>query len=421
MVDLPRYVKARMKPSGRVFFHYERYRSTPREWPRLALPFGPQDAEFWRRCAQYAELDAARDGESWAWAWIPASGRRYALPDPRAEGGIEGFWRALDAAGERERFGDAVERRTFSALVEAYKAHTAYLGLADLTKRDYDRHLRMIAEFWGDDPVESLTTVDAQKAVDSFQGTPAVARYFRAVLSRLVGFGIPRGFSTFNVVEATEKVEHEVDPHEPWTDWAFETFFEHARIGLHLPVYTALYTGQRSVDVLPMPRPAVGSNAIELIARKTGKSVYVPIHSEYREILSRTHVEHPALHLREDGEPWTLAGYRTAWQREISCRTSKGGVAAVSPEKAAGMARLKEAGFVFHGLRKNAVNMLLEAGCTEAEVSAIVEMSEQMVRHYSRDVNKRRLARSAMRKLEEGWAETRMNLFGSSSRTHGNA
>ncbi|MCJ2073234.1 DUF2312 domain-containing protein [Methylobacterium sp. J-030] len=68
--------------------------------------------------------------------------------------------------------------------------------------------------------------------------------------------------------------------------------------------------------------------------------------------------------------------------------------------------------FVFHGLRKNAVTMLLEAGNTEAEVSAIVEMSEQMVRHYSRDVNKRRLAINGMRKLEECWKETRANLFG---------
>ena len=68
--------------------------------------------------------------------------------------------------------------------------------------------------------------------------------------------------------------------------------------------------------------------------------------------------------------------------------------------------------FVFHGLRKNAVNMLLEAGNTEAEVLAIVEMSEQMVCHYSRDVNKRRFAVNGMRKLEECWMETRANLFG---------
>lgn len=118
------------------------------------------------------------------------------------------------------------------------------------------------------------------------------------------------------------------------------------------------------------------------------------------------------------GSAWTLAGYRTAWQRATSSRTSKGGAAAVSVEKAAGTARLKAAGFVFHFVRRNAVNMLPEAGCTEAEVSAIVETSEQTVRHGSRDVNKRRLARSAMRKLQEGRAETRRNLFGSSARTH---
>ena len=40
-------------------------------------------------------------------------------------------------------------------------------------------------------------------------------------------------------------------------------------------------------------------------------------------------------------EPWTLAAYRTAWQRGISSRTSTGAVAEVSPEKAAGMARLR--------------------------------------------------------------------------------
>src|SRR4051812_9996614 len=58
-------------------------------------------------------------------------------------------------------------------------------------RRDYDRYLRLISEFWGDDSVAALTTVDAQKAIDSFQTTPAVARYFRAVLSRIVAFGIP--------------------------------------------------------------------------------------------------------------------------------------------------------------------------------------------------------------------------------------
>ena len=39
-------------------------------------------------------------------------------------------------------------------------------------------------------------------------------------------------------------------------------------------------------------------------------------------------------------------------------------------------------------------------------------MSEAMVRHYSKDVNKRRLAVSGMKKLEAAWKETRPRLVG---------
>jgi hypothetical protein len=69
--------------------------------------------------------------------------------------------------------------------------------------------------------------------------------------------------------------------------------------------------------------------------------------------------------------------------------------------------RFRDERTVFHGLRKNAVIMLLEAGCTETQVGAIVNMSEQMVRHYGRDVRVRELARQRMRLLENRWAELR--------------
>ncbi len=347
----------------------------------------------------------------WVWAWTSSSGRSYPLPLPRGDGGPAAFWAAVDDAEARDHTDDGQSRKTFDALIEAYQRHPAYGKLADLTKRDYDRHLKAISGMWGAEPVAELTAVDAQKAIDLRSATPSGARHFRAVLSKLLSFGAARGFCAADVARVTEKVE----PHKPWSDRALEAFFEHARPGLHLPVYAALYTGQRSVDVLPMVRPAPGANAIELVARKTGAEVFVPIHSEYREILTRTHIDHSALHLREDGHAWTRAAYWTAWQREITSKTSKGAPAQVSREKAVAMKTLRDGAFVFHGLRKNAVNMPLEACNPEAEVSAIVRMSEQMVRHYSRDVNKRRLAINGMRKLEECWKETRANLFGPGS------
>ena len=77
------------------------------------------------------------------------------------------------------------------------------------------------------------------------------------------------------------------------------------------------------------------------------------------------------------------------------------------------MKPLKDAGLVFHGLRKSAVVFLLEAGCTDAEVSAITGQSRQMVEHYARQVNQRKLAASAILKWEaagSGRTETEQNL-----------
>ena len=79
------------------------------------------------------------------------------------------------------------------------------------------------------------------------------------------------------------------------------------------------------------------------------------------------------------------------------------------------MKRLQEHRIVFHGLRKNAVNMLLEVGCTEDEVGAIVGMPAAMVRHYAKEVRRHHLAINAMRMLETGWAEIRKNVLGSAA------
>jgi biotin operon repressor len=51
-------------------------------------------------------------------------------------------------------------------------------------------------------------------------------------------------------------------------------------------------------------------------------------------------------------------------------------------------------------LRKSAVVFLLEAGCTDAEVSAITGQSRQMVEHYGRQLNQKKLAASAVLKWE---------------------
>lgn len=53
-----------------------------------------------------------------------------------------------------------------------------------------------------------------------------------------------------------------------------------------------------------------------------------------------------------------------------------------------------------HGLRKNAVNAMLECDCTRDQVAAITGQSDKVISHYAKRVNQGKLAKAAIYKLE---------------------
>lgn len=63
---------------------------------------------------------------------------------------------------------------------------------------------------------------------------------------------------------------------------------------------------------------------------------------------------------------------------------------------AAAYVGMTSAHVVTHGLRKNAVNALLEAGCSTAETAAISGQSLGMVEHYARARNQQALGTAAV-------------------------
>jgi hypothetical protein len=76
------------------------------------------------------------------------------------------------------------------------------------------------------------------------------------------------------------------------------------------------------------------------------------------------------------------------------------------------MSALRERRLVFHGLRKSAVVFLLEAGCSDAETEAITGQSRDMVEHYAKQVNQKRLAAAAILKWEATEAARTQNAEG---------
>ncbi len=86
---------------------------------------------------------------------------------------------------------------------------------------------------------------------------------------------------------------------------------------------------------------------------------------------------------KTNGKPWSIDGFRHL----IGDTLTEMGFDDYTP----------------HGLRKNAVGELLEAGCTVAETAAITGQSFQVVEHYAKDVRQAMLADEAINK----WWENR--------------
>ncbi len=388
-VALPKHVhrvtKRNKRGSVTVYTFYTKFRNTADAWPSIALP-EPLEPTFTPRLAICEAMERDKVG-------FILDGKR--LPHHKDSE----FWPAAEKAFEAllKRGREGV--RDFKSLVEAFQdeGNPHWTSLSASTQRGYRASGKMIIEHVGHELPSDMTTVDAQEMIDGLGDTPATANQFRAFLSRLMSWGIPRGYCTTNPIEHTEKIPG-TEPWVPWPNWAFELLFEHAPFHLQMIAMSAFFTGQRQGDVLAMVKPKAGENTIAVRAQKTKKTVWIPIHSAYRQWIDRVpandsvmlHAGARATHYK------TADGFRTEWQKLMEREAFK---------------PFRENRIVFHGLRKNAVINLLEVGCTENQVGAICNMSAQMVQHYGREVALRSLARDAMKLMEARWKEIEPEAF----------
>lgn len=123
---------------------------------------------------------------------------------------------------------------------------------------------------------------------------------------------------------------------------------------------------------------------IGVVQQKTGKELWVPLHTELRgelEIWNNS----PYV-LTPKGEPYTPERFRAAWTRLMNSTPA---------------GRIRHEGFTFHGLRASSCEKLREVGCNDAEIGSITGMSPAMIRRYLRFSDQKRLAKAAQRRLEQ--------------------
>jgi integrase len=341
-VKLPPHVHA-VKARGNQYFYFQRYRGTEREETRVKLPGVPFE----------------RDGM------------------PVAE-----WWRAYrELAGETEQ---GPKRGTFSALIVAYKESPEWRELSDNTRSQRERHLSKIDAAWGELAVSGLEAKHVLQLRDRHAATPGEANNIVRALSSLMSWSIPRGWRTYNPCTKVRMLRTG-EGYVPWTWEEIEKFRAEARTDLWMAAALALYSGQRQADVLGMLWSDIQDGLISVTQNKTGKKLWIPMHVNLRALLAE--IPRVSVHVLTSSRdtPWTIHGFKASWGTELNRDAFK---------------EFRKRKLVFHGLRKSAVVFLLEAGCTDAEVSAITGQSRGMVAHYARQVNQKKLAAAAVLKWQ---------------------
>jgi integrase len=333
---------------GKEYFYYQPFRGTTRAAKRIALPGAPISADgtpnaaWWQRYQELANCTPP----------APGSG-------------------------------------TVAALIAEYRESPEWRQLSVATRRDYLRHLADFERVWGALNVAGIEPRHVLALRDTRTATPAAANALLRTLSAMISWGVPRGYRSDNPCRHVRKLKVG-EGYAPWSWEHIRHFEEHVSTPeLWWAAALALYSGQRQADDLTMQWNDVAQGLVQVTQEKTGKKLWITMHKELRQILAAIPRRSTSILTSTRGTPWTGDGFRASWGKEM---------------KRPCMKPLKDAGLVFHGLRKSAVVFLLEAGCTDAEVSAITGQSRQMVEHYARQVNQRRLAASAVLKWEASGA-----------------
>ena len=295
------------------------------------------------------------------------------LPDPK-DIAFGGKYAAAKAARTKRQ---APKAMTIARLIDLYQRSTEYNRLAPATRSLYDTYLRELDKLAGDAPAPLFEPQDVRTVLDRMGNRVGAANVMLRLIGGLFAWGRGRGHVTCKPTEGIS--EQELAEHEPWPDDIIQAALTSDNQKVRLATHLLLYTGQRIGDVMRMRWGDIRGNRLFVTQQKTGKSLTLPLHSALRDELASTQRKGLTILCRQDGGAMSAQTVRIALK-----------------------AHCQQFGreLVPHGLRKNAVIALLEAGCTVAEVASITGQSFRMVEHYAKQWNQPTLASAAILKWE---------------------
>jgi len=317
---------------------------------------------------------------------VKANGREYAYFDTGAKVNGKtvrvrckhpaqpGFWDQYAAlmAGRTKR-GQATY--TVAELARDYMRSQEFSKKAENTQRSYVYHLSIVERLWPDAPAGDLEPSDVSEAIEAERWGVGTHNMVLAVLGIIYKWGRKNKSKQVRNEPTKDLKAAKTGKHDAWPEDVLEEALEDP--ALRLPVHLMAFTGLRIGDAMALRWGQIRGGVITITPQKTrrfNKTLHIPLAAALAEELERT----PRKSL------YVLDGFEERVLRRMVSAFGKARGVHIVP----------------HGLRTNAVEALLLAECSVAEVAAITGHTMQMVEHYAAKINTRRLGKTAILKLD---------------------
>ena len=265
-------------------------------------------------------------------------------------------------------------------LFNQYVASREWARLAPATKDWRSRTMRRISETHGTDEAEAMTPRDGRALRAEF-GEKGIK-----TLRATYAWAIEAGKLDENPLRDVKPLPRKSEGYRPWKIEHVRQFAEYHPKGTtaYLALAILLFTGLRRGDACRLGPQHVGDDGwITLATEKTGVVLEMPMLPQLRDAIDATR--------RTGKDAFIISQWGTLYTKE-----SFGNLFGDWCEEAELPDNLSA-----HGLRKACGELLAELGASEHEIMAILaHASPRQSAHYTRGANRRKLAKSAARRME---------------------
>lgn len=310
------------------------------------------------------------------------------------------FWTAYQAAMSSDAPTPEVKRikagtiaaavqGTSDGKVKGYYQSTEFKALAATTQAVYRGVLDRFVEKHGDGPIAGLHARHINSLIDDMADTPSAASNFRKRLKAVMDYAVSVGLRADNPVVVAKRVKIKTTGHRTWTEEDIAKFRKHHKVGtpLRLAFELLLHTGLRRSDAVRLGWQHLTPDGFVITTKKSQGQVElcIPVHTDLARYIADCPKDGPAFIETIHGKARSEKAF-SAWISEAAAD------AGLPPRSSP------------HGVRKAACRRLAEAQCSALEIMSITGHTDiREIERYCRDAARKRLAATAMAKLQNGF------------------